>query len=181
MVADADGTDDDRPMDVRSLYPGVCMSCSKGIRMGGKGRSWGRQGISGERENRGRYRDNWIWGKIRVTMEIKEFRIRWKVFRSLMVYGRCHFASELGHSWTGMAVWWWMFKEGFCGSGRLATKDGMEEKIPVPERFHDAGVVMFLKMIIMDSTVSSSSWMIVEARTGRGDFMVEVLFCSRIR
>ena len=51
----------------------------------------------------------------------------------------------------------------------------MEENRPVPDHFHDAGVVMFLKMFVMDSTVSSSSWMIVEARTGRGDVMVEVL------
>ena len=51
----------------------------------------------------------------------------------------------------------------------------MEENRAVPGRFHDAGVVKFLKMFVMDSTVSSSSWMIVEARTGRGDVMVKVL------
>ena len=50
----------------------------------------------------------------------------------------------------------------------------MEENRAVPGRFHDAGVVKFLKMFVMDSTVSSSSWMIVEARMRRGGVMVEV-------
>ena len=57
--------------------------------------------------------------------------------------------------------------------GRLCRFPRMEENRPVPDCFHDAGVVMFLKMFVMDSTVSSSSWMIVEARMGRGDVMVE--------
>ena len=61
------------------------------------------------------------------------------------------------------------------GGSRLCRFPRMEENRPVPDRFHDAGVVMFLKMFVMDSTVSSSSWMIVEARTGRGDVMVKVL------
>jgi len=51
----------------------------------------------------------------------------------------------------------------------------MEENRPLPDRFDDAGVVVFLKMFVMDSTVSSSSWMMVEARMGRGDAMVKVL------
>ena len=54
---------------------------------------------------------------------INEFRIRWKVVRRLTGDGRCHFASELGHSWTGKTVWRRTFKEGFWSSGRLATKN----------------------------------------------------------
>ena len=58
----------------------------------------------------------------------------------------------------------------------------MEEKIPVPDRFQkeegvDDGVVRFLKMLVMDSTVSSS-WVIVEARTGLKDWSIEVYFNS---
>ena len=56
-------------------------------------------------------------------MMINEFRIRWKVVRGWTIDGRCHFASELGHSRTGMAVRGRTFKEGFWGSGWLATKN----------------------------------------------------------
>ena len=104
-------------------FRGIRMSCRKWIRMGWKGRSWGRQRISGGRKYRRGYCDNWILGKIRVTIVIEEFRIRWKVSWCLLGDGRCHVAGELNHCWTGSAVRWWTFKEGFWGSGRLATKN----------------------------------------------------------